>query len=74
MPALPDRDEPIVGPSVVPPARAQHPSPLIDGLRLEVMSIREAGYFGHVFGVDTPYLMLPTGWGEWIPLIYGGGA
>lgn len=76
MPALDDSDQlaPITSAVAVPRARAQHPSPLIDGLRLEVLSVREAGYWDHVFGVDTPYLMAPAGFGEWIPLIYGTGA
>lgn len=76
MPALDDSDQllPIQPAVLVPRARAQHPSPIIDGLRLEVLSVKEAGYIGHVFGVDTLYLVAPTGWGEWIPLIYGGGA
>lgn len=76
MPALDDDDQqaPILPAVLVPKARAQHPSPIIDGLRLEAISPKEAGYLGHVFGVDTPYLMVPTGWGEWIPLIYGNGA
>lgn len=71
MPALDDGLPVIQGPSMTPPARPAHPSPKRDGLRLEVMSAKEIGYHGAIFGVDTPYWMVPTGFGEWIPLIYG---
>jgi hypothetical protein len=72
MPPL-DTPQQILPATLVANARPAHPSPSIDGLRLEVLSPKEASYWGHVFGVDTPYLMVPTGWGEWIPLIYGSG-
>lgn len=49
-------------------ARPVHPSPMIDGLRLEVLSPREIAWWGRRFGIDTPYVMVPTGWGEWVPL------
>lgn len=49
------------------------PSPSIDGLSLERISSREAAYLGHVFGVDTPYVDVPLGWGEREPITGGTG-
>ncbi len=72
MPALDDGGTLIYPPSMMPPGRPVHPSPSLDGLRLEVKTARELAYYGHVWGIDTPYLMVPTGFGEYIPLIYGG--
>lgn len=71
MPPLEDSDspQPILPAVAVPRGHPQHPSPLYDGLRLETLSVKEAGYHGHVFGVDTPYLFYFTGWGEVIPAI-----
>lgn len=68
MPAL-DDPAPILGSA--PFYHPAHPSPSRDGLRLEVMSPKEIAYHGHIFGVDIPYLMWPTGWGEFIPDIWG---
>lgn len=59
---------PIRAPSLMPRGRPQHPSPSLDGLRLEVMSAKEIGYHGHIFGVDVPYLMVFSGFGEVIPV------
>jgi hypothetical protein len=69
MPALPDQDPMILAAANQPKARPQHPSPLLDGLALEVMSGKEIGYHGQIFGVDVPYLMVPLGWGELAPLV-----
>lgn len=69
MPPLPNQDMPIGRMPATPPARPQHPSPIVDGLRLEVMTGRELAYHDHRFGIDVPYLMLPLGWGEWSPLV-----
>jgi len=38
---------------------------------LEAMSAHERAWWGRRFGVDTPYLMTPAGWGEMIPLVPG---
>jgi hypothetical protein len=70
MPPLTDIvQQPISMAPAVPHARPAHPSPTVDGLRLEVESARELGYHGQRFGIDVPYLMLPLGWGEWSPLV-----
>lgn len=71
MPPLPDQDQPLTPSVPFAHGRNGHPSPLVDGLRLEVMSDREIGYWGHRFGIDTPYFYTFTGWGEIIPLIGG---
>lgn len=72
MPAVDDSGslQPIMPAVAVPRAHPQHPSPTVDGLRLEGLSVKEAGYHGQVFGVDTPYVFAFTGWGEIVPLIY----
>jgi hypothetical protein len=68
-----DETPAIQSPTLVPRGRPMHPSPSRDGLRLEVMSAKEIGYWNHRFGIDTPYLIVPTGFGEWLPLIDGHG-
>jgi hypothetical protein len=69
MPPLPDSQRPVAAALGVPRARPAHPSPTRDGLRLEAMSAKEIGWWGNRFGIDIPYLMVPTGWGEWEPLV-----
>lgn len=72
MPALSDTNEispPITRYPATPRARPIHPSPTVDGLALEVMSGKEIGYHGQRFGIDRPYLMVQSGWGEWLPLV-----
>jgi hypothetical protein len=72
MPALDDSAsiDPI-GPLVGVRARPVNPSPRYDGLRLEVISVKQAGYLGHIFGVDTPLYEVPMGWGEWAADVNG---
>ncbi len=70
MPPL-DSPAPIQSPSLSPTYHPVHPSPTLNGLRLEGMSSKEVGYHGHIWGVDTPYLFVFSGFGEVIPLIYG---
>jgi hypothetical protein len=70
MPALTDIDLPAITGST-PTGHPPHPSPTRDKLTLERMSPRELGYWGQIFGVDTPYLMVPLGWGEWEALTGG---
>lgn len=73
MPPLTDRTvAPIQGPSLTPRAHPGHPSPTRDGLLLEVLSVREVGYHGRRFAIDTPYWIVPLGWGEWAPLVDSG--
>lgn len=70
MPELDIQQEPIRSPTASPRARPTRPSPAISLLRLEALSVREIGYKDHRFGIDTPYLATPLGWGEYAPL-YG---
>jgi hypothetical protein len=69
MPALEDQDLPIRAATLVGRAHPVHPSPSQDGLALEIMSNRELAYWGQQFGIDTPYLIVPAGWGEWLPVV-----
>jgi hypothetical protein len=72
MPALPDTATfapPVRGPLQRPRAHPQHPSPTRDGLALEIMTAKEIGYHNLRFGIDTPYWMVPLGWGEYAPLV-----
>jgi hypothetical protein len=39
------------------------------GLRLEAKSPREQLWWGRRWGIDTPYLAYPLGFGEWAPLV-----
>lgn len=70
MPELDIQQDPIRSPTSSPRARPTRPSPAISLLRLEALSVREIGYKDHRFGIDTPYLATPLGWGEYAPL-YG---
>lgn len=70
MPPLDVQQEPLSSPVASPLARPVHPSPAISLLRLEALTPKEVGWWGHRFGIDTAYLMTPSGWGEMFP-VYG---
>lgn len=70
MPALDVQQQPIAPVVLAARSAPVHPSPSRDQLRLERMSDKEILWWGERFGIDTPYLAVPLGWGEWSPL-YG---
>jgi hypothetical protein len=70
MPRL-DVRQPQIEPPTTSSFSVPHPSPRHTALRLERKSIKEQGWWGLRFGIDTPYFAYPLGWGEWAPLLPG---
>jgi hypothetical protein len=70
MPPLPDPlGNNVSGPREYSSYRPVHPSPTLNGLRLEALSSLERIYWGRRCAIDTPYYALLTGYGEAYPAI-----